>query len=52
MSETPEQPATKPEQCDECGKFDVMEIAGRMLCADCVVDFGCGCGGTNEPEEN
>jgi hypothetical protein len=50
MSESPEPPAAKPEQCEECGKLDIMEIAGRMLCADCVVDLGCGCGGDSNGE--
>ena len=52
MSEPPEKPAAKPgEQCDECGRFGIMEIAGRMLCPDCVVLFGCGCGGDDKQED-
>jgi hypothetical protein len=31
--------------CERCGSFDVLEIAGQFLCADCVAVAGCGCAG-------
>lgn len=31
--------------CERCGNFDVLEIAGQFLCADCVAVAGCGCAG-------
>ena len=31
--------------CERCGSFDVLEIAGKFLCADCVALAGCGCAG-------
>jgi hypothetical protein len=40
-------PAASTEEtvCERCGCFDVLEIAGTFLCADCVALAGCGCGG-------
>ena len=31
--------------CERCGSFDALEIAGKLLCADCVALAGCGCAG-------
>jgi protein-arginine kinase activator protein McsA len=31
--------------CERCGSFEVFEIAGKFLCADCVALAGCGCAG-------
>ena len=31
--------------CDECGRFDTLEIAGRHLCPDCIATAACGCAG-------
>jgi hypothetical protein len=41
-------PATQIDEktaCERCGSFDVLEIAGQFLCADCVAVAGCGCAG-------
>jgi len=35
--------------CERCGDFDVMEIAGKFLCAQCVALAGCGCAGDDSP---
>jgi len=34
-----------PGACEHCGSFEAMEIAGKVLCADCVALAGCGCAG-------
>jgi hypothetical protein len=34
--------------CERCGSFDVLEIAGKILCADCVALAGCACAGHGE----
>jgi hypothetical protein len=31
--------------CERCGSFDILEIAGKFLCPDCVALAGCGCPG-------
>ena len=36
--------------CARCGGFDVLEIAGQFLCADCVTLAGCGCSGPGNDE--
>jgi len=41
----PANPATGDAACERCGSFDVLEIAGKLLCADCVALAGCGCAG-------
>jgi hypothetical protein len=40
-------PARSTEEiaCERCGSFDVLELAGKFLCADCVALAGCGCAG-------
>jgi hypothetical protein len=38
-------------QCERCGSFDVLEIAGKFLCADCVAQAGCGCAGHGNRDE-
>jgi hypothetical protein len=45
MESKPAPAASKPDQCERCGSFDVLEIAGQFLCADCVAVAGCGCAG-------
>jgi hypothetical protein len=37
--------------CERCGSFEVMEIAGKFLCADCVALAGCGCAGHGGGED-
>ena len=37
--------------CERCGSFEVLEIAGHFLCADCVAIAGCGCGDRGGDEE-
>jgi hypothetical protein len=37
--------------CESCGGFEVMEIAGKYLCADCVALAGCGCAGDGAGED-
>lgn len=37
--------------CENCGSFDVLEIAGQFLCTDCVAVAGCGCAGHGADEE-
>jgi hypothetical protein len=36
--------------CEGCGSFDAMEIAGKILCRDCVALAGCGCAGDGGAE--
>jgi len=36
--------------CERCGRFEVLEIAGKFLCADCVALAGCGCAGHGADE--
>jgi len=36
---------TEHAACERCGSFDVLEIAGQFLCADCVATASCGCAG-------
>jgi hypothetical protein len=36
--------------CERCGSFDVLEFAGKFLCADCVMLAGCGCAGHGDDE--
>jgi hypothetical protein len=31
--------------CAECGQFGAVDIAGRLLCLDCLAAAGCGCAG-------
>jgi hypothetical protein len=42
---------TKDKCCEKCGQFDVIEIAGQFLCADCVALAGCGCGGSTTDDK-
>ena len=35
----------KSSGCERCGSFEVLEIAGKFLCTDCVALAGCGCAG-------
>jgi hypothetical protein len=37
--------------CENCGSFEVLEIADKFLCADCVSLAGCGCGGSATDDE-
>jgi len=37
--------------CERCGSFDVLEIAGKFLCADCVAQASCGCAGHGSSED-
>jgi hypothetical protein len=34
--------------CERCGSFEAMEIAGKILCTDCVALAGCGCAGDGD----
>jgi hypothetical protein len=36
--------------CEGCGSFEVLEFAGKFLCADCVALAGCGCAGHDDGE--
>jgi hypothetical protein len=36
--------------CERCGSFEVLEIAGKFLCADCVMLAGCNCAGHGDDE--
>jgi hypothetical protein len=31
--------------CERCGSFDAHELAGIILCTDCITLAGCGCAG-------
>jgi len=42
--------ANEAAACERCGSLDVLEIAGRLLCADCVALAGCGCAGHGDDE--
>jgi hypothetical protein len=37
--------------CEHCGSFDVLEIAGKSLCADCVALAGGGGAGQGGDED-
>ena len=43
--------AKETANCERCGSFEVLEIAGQFLCADCVAVAGCGCAGHGGDEE-
>ncbi len=45
-----ENKANEDEACERCGSFDAQEIAGLILCADCVALAGCGCAGHGNDE--
>jgi hypothetical protein len=47
---TPERQVKTDAACERCGSFDVLEIAGEFLCADCVALAGCGCAGHGKDE--
>jgi hypothetical protein len=36
--------------CERCGSFEVLEVAGQLLCDDCVAVAGCGCAEQGEEE--
>jgi hypothetical protein len=38
--------------CDECGRFGAREMAGRVLCDDCIAQAGCGCAGHDDADES
>jgi hypothetical protein len=42
--------STEATACERCGSFDVLEIAGKFLCSNCVALAGCGCAGHDEDE--
>jgi hypothetical protein len=37
--------------CEHCGQLEVLEIAGKFLCADCIALAGCGCAGHGEDSD-
>jgi len=37
--------------CERCGSFEVLEISGLTLCADCVALVSCGCAGHGGGQE-
>lgn len=41
---------TNDAACERCGSFDTMEIAGQILCPDCIALAGCGCAGHGDDE--
>ena len=43
---------TEDAACERCGSFEVMEFAGKFLCADCIAQAGCGCAGHGGGGEN
>ena len=43
--------STPDAACERCGSFDAQEIAGQVLCADCIALAGCGCAGHGDDEE-
>jgi hypothetical protein len=43
---------TEDAACERCGSFDVLEFAGKFLCAECVALAGCGCAGHGDDEAN
>jgi hypothetical protein len=46
----PENQASTDTACERCGRFDVLEIAGKFLCAECVALASCGCAGHGDDE--
>ena len=47
----PAVPAGEDTACERCGSCDVMEFAGKWLCADCIATAGCGCAGHGSDAE-
>jgi hypothetical protein len=45
MSSEPKIMTPADAACEGCGGFDVFELAGRFLCADCVAGAGSACAG-------
>ena len=45
-------PAGPDAACERCGSFEVIEFAGKTLCADCIATAGCGCAGHGPDEES
>jgi len=43
--------STEDTVCERCSSFDALEIAGKLLCADCVALAGCGCAGQGHGDE-
>jgi len=37
---------TESDACERCGSIDVLEIAGKFLCGDCVSLAGSSCAGS------
>jgi hypothetical protein len=50
MKSKPDHFVSEAAACERCGSFDVLEIAGKILCADCVAVAGCGCAGHGDDE--
>jgi hypothetical protein len=44
--------STEAAACERCGSFDVLEFAGKFLCAECVALAGCGCAGHGDGESD
>jgi hypothetical protein len=38
-------------RCEECGVFGATEIAGRVLCPDCLANCGACCAGDWEEDQ-
>jgi hypothetical protein len=54
---TPTIVETKPansvkKACERCGSFDVLEFAGKLLCAECVALAGSSCAGSSTEKGN
>jgi len=43
--------ANEDAACERCGSFDAQEIAGKILCGDCIALAGCGCAGHGNSDE-
>jgi hypothetical protein len=44
-------PVSENSACERCGSFDATEIAGEILCADCIALAGCSCAGQGGGED-
>ena len=49
--ETKPSNSTEDTTCERCGSFEVMEFAGKFLCADCIQLASCGCAGHGGGED-
>jgi len=51
MTDTDQPAKNNPDAaCERCGRFETLEIAGKILCPDCVALAGCACAGSDNSD--